>query len=127
MFIYAIFNSFIISAMQVQTRQMSGHGPRLMNIKPSRFQWNKFKDLLHFYTLVGAIPVCLIILCTNVFVGPATLTPVPEGYQPNHWEYFKVILNKYCGKAPIHFGIEKSNFSFTISASDFSLDGPAYL
>lgn len=77
---------------------MSGH-ERTMHIAPSRFQWNKFKDNLHFYTLVGAIPCLLIIFGTNVFIGPATLTPIPEGYEPKHWEYHRVITRfKYSHK-----------------------------
>ena len=71
-----------------------GHGPRLMEIQPSRFQWNKFKDNLHFYTLVGALPCLAIVFLTNVLIGPAQLTPIPEGYDPKHWEYHKVSEQK---------------------------------
>lgn len=74
----------------MQVRQMSDHGPRMMAIQPSRFQWQKFKDNIHFYTLVGAIPLISLIFIVNVFIGPATLTPIPEGYRPKHWEYDKV-------------------------------------
>lgn len=66
-----------------------------MEIQPSRFQWNKFKDNLHFYTLIGALPCIAIIFITNVFIGPATLTPIPEGYQPKHWEYHRVTKQKF--------------------------------
>jgi NADH dehydrogenase (ubiquinone) 1 beta subcomplex subunit 5 len=61
-----------------------------MFVTPSRFQWNKTKDLAHFYTLLGAIPVGLIVFYCNVFIGPATLTPTPENYTPKHWEYHRV-------------------------------------
>lgn len=70
---------------------MSGHD-RTMVIQPSRFQWNKWKDYLHFYSLVGAIPCLTVIFLTNVFIGPATLEPIPEGYQPKHWEYHRVSI-----------------------------------
>lgn len=69
---------------------MSGH-ERTMTITPSRWQWHKFKDQVHFYILLGAIPLGLLITYVNVFIGPATLTPIPEGYEPNHWEYYRVI------------------------------------
>lgn len=72
---------------------MSDHGPRTMVVQPSRFQWNKFKDNLHFYSLLGAIPCTLLIFFVNVFIGPATLTPTPEGYEPKHWEYHRVSIN----------------------------------
>lgn len=77
----------------MQIRQMSGHGPRTMVIQPTRFQWNKFKDNLHFYTLVAALPIGSLIFLINVFIGPATLQPIPEGYEPKHWEYYRVSLS----------------------------------
>lgn len=70
---------------------MSGdHGPNVMAIRPSRYQWNKFKDMVHFYLMAGLIPVTAIIFCCNVFIGPAQLQPIPEDYVPKHWEYHKV-------------------------------------
>lgn len=69
---------------------MSDHGPRLMPMQPTRFQWHKFKDLFHYYIMVGAIPLTALIFYTNVFIGPATLTEIPEGYEPKHWEYHRV-------------------------------------
>lgn len=69
---------------------MSEH--RTLQITPSRFQWNKFKDLFHFYLFLGAIPAGCIIFYANVFVGPATLSEIPEDYVPKHWEYYRVII-----------------------------------
>jgi len=78
-------------ALQQQLRQMSGdHGHHHMTIKPSRFQWDKFKDLMHFYVMLGVIPVTALVLYANIFVGPAQLAEIPEGYVPKHWEYEKV-------------------------------------
>ncbi|XP_049767156.1 NADH dehydrogenase [ubiquinone] 1 beta subcomplex subunit 5, mitochondrial [Schistocerca cancellata] len=82
----------------VPIRCMSGHGPRTMPLQPSRFQWNKYKDLLHFYIFLGAIPVGLIIFFTNVFVGPATLAEIPEGYEPKHWEYFRHPITRFLAR-----------------------------
>jgi len=61
-----------------------------MFITPSRFQWNKTKDMVHFYVMLGVIPVGLLVFYTNVFIGPATLSPIPENYSPKHWEYHRV-------------------------------------
>lgn len=68
---------------------MSGH--HLMGVKETKWQWTKFKDLIHYYVLVGVIPLTLFVTSVNVFIGPAKLAPIPEGYRPEHWEYFKVI------------------------------------
>lgn len=75
-----------------QIRCMSG--PRTMPIKPSNFQWHKTKDWFHFYFLLGAIPVCTTIFLINVFIGPATLEEIPEGYIPKEWEYHQVRYKK---------------------------------
>ncbi|KAF6214067.1 hypothetical protein GE061_011798 [Apolygus lucorum] len=77
-------------------RSMSGH--RTMPIQPSRWQYQKFKDLLHFYFLVGAIPVTCLIFYTNVFIGPAKLAEIPEGYEPKHWEYYKHPITRFLAR-----------------------------
>lgn len=69
---------------------MSDHGPRLMPMTPSRFQWHKFKDQIHYFIMVGLIPITAVILYTNIFIGPATLSEIPENYVPKHWEYHRV-------------------------------------
>lgn len=79
----------------VIVRQMSDHGHREFVITPSRFQWDKFKDLLHYFVMIGLVPVTAVVFYANVFVGPAKLTPIPEGYTPKHWEYHRV-CNKMC-------------------------------
>lgn len=68
-----------------------GHGgPRKMVITPSRWQWHKYKDMLHFYTMLGLIPLGSLVFLINVFVGPAKLAPIPEDYTPKNWEYYSV-------------------------------------
>ncbi|XP_063226115.1 NADH dehydrogenase [ubiquinone] 1 beta subcomplex subunit 5, mitochondrial [Bacillus rossius redtenbacheri] len=73
-------------------------------IQPSRWQWHKFKDYLHFYVMVGLIPIGLILGYSNIFVGPATLAEIPEGYVPKYWEYyqhpFTRFLARYCFPIP---------------------------
>ncbi|XP_075213671.1 NADH dehydrogenase (ubiquinone) SGDH subunit isoform X2 [Lycorma delicatula] len=77
----------------VSNRMMSEH--RIFPITPSRWQYQKMKDLFHFYLFVGAIPVGLIVLFTNIFIGPATLTEIPEGYTPKHWEYYRHPITRF--------------------------------
>lgn len=80
---------------------MSEH--RTFIIKPSRFQWHKMKDYLHFYFLLGAIPVGIVITWVNVFIGPATLEEIPEGYVPKEWEYLQVRSRHWRKKKDIFF------------------------
>lgn len=88
--IFIIKTNFSIFVLAV--RGMSSHGPSKMDIVPSRFQWHKFKDQLHYAVMIGAIPIGALIFYSNVFIGPATLTETPEGYTPKHWEYHRVSL-----------------------------------
>lgn len=71
---------------------MSG-GHHHMIVQPSRFQWNKFKDLLHFYVMLGVLPITAIVMYCNIFIGPAQLQEIPADYEPKHWEYHKVSEN----------------------------------
>lgn len=82
------FSFFVLAA-----RGMSDHGPKTMAMIPTRFQWHKFKDLFHFYVLAGLIPLGALSFYTNVFIGPAELTEIPEDYVPKHWEYYRVRLS----------------------------------
>lgn len=68
---------------------------RLFVIKPSNFQWHRTKDYFHFYFLLGAIPVVITITLINVFIGPATLEPIPEGYVPKEWEYLQHPIKRF--------------------------------
>ncbi|XP_071869749.1 NADH dehydrogenase (ubiquinone) SGDH subunit [Bombus fervidus] len=83
---------------QGTVRRMSEH--RVMVITASRWQWYKTKDWLHFYIFMGVIPAGLLIFYCNVFIGPATLEPTPEGYIPQPWEYYRHpitrFLSRYC-------------------------------
>lgn len=84
--IFKLNNAFVIAALQL--RHMSEE--RRLHITPTRYAWQKFKDTVHFYLMVGLIPVGVLVFYTNVFIGPAQLSPIPEGYVPKHWEYHRV-------------------------------------
>jgi NADH:ubiquinone oxidoreductase, NDUFB5/SGDH subunit len=99
-------------------RGMAGHGPKIMPMTPSRFQWHKFKDSLHYFTMVGLIPMSALIFYVNVFIGPAQLTEVPEGYEPEHWEYHRVSFVK----VKRHWRANGNN-QFIILASNHEMDG----
>ena len=95
---YRILQSPVVkNALQIQMRQMSGHGHHI-HVTPSRFQWKKFKDLVHFYVMIGLIPITGIVLYCNIFIGPAQLTEIPEGYVPKHWEYHKHPISRFLSR-----------------------------
>uniref|UniRef100_A0A4Y7M9Q9 NADH dehydrogenase [ubiquinone] 1 beta subcomplex subunit 5, mitochondrial n=1 Tax=Daphnia longispina TaxID=42846 RepID=A0A4Y7M9Q9_9CRUS len=83
------------NAFQV-VRQMSGH--QTMHIKPSKWSWNRFKDLLNFYVLLGVIPATAVITYINLFIGPARLAEIPEGYVPEAHEYYAHPITRWMAK-----------------------------
>ena len=40
--------------------------------------------------MLGAIPSAALILYCNIFIGPAKLVEIPEGYTPEAYEYHSV-------------------------------------
>ncbi|XP_014256191.1 NADH dehydrogenase [ubiquinone] 1 beta subcomplex subunit 5, mitochondrial [Cimex lectularius] len=92
---FKLISRKLFSQQNLIVRNMS---ERKMNITSSRFQWHKFKDLLHFYTLLGLIPVGLIVFYANVFIGPAQLAEIPEDYTPKHWEYYSHPITRFLAR-----------------------------
>lgn len=77
---------------------MGGHGPRTFPLAPTKMQWHKTKDTFHFFFMLGAIPCALVVFYANVFIGPATLEPIPEGYVPKYWEYHRHPISRFLSK-----------------------------
>ncbi|KAI8439606.1 hypothetical protein MSG28_013333 [Choristoneura fumiferana] len=88
---------FIVQNVNFSTNKalFGDHGHKTMPLQPSRWQYIKFKDMFHFYAMVGLIPVGLIIFYANVFIGPAQLTPIPPGYEPKYWEYHRHPITRF--------------------------------
>jgi len=86
--------SSLRQVMVKQVRHGGGIGGPVEN-RPSRWNWDKFKDYMHFYLLLGAIPLGAVILASNVYVGQAVLKPIPEGYEPKEEEYYKSPITRW--------------------------------
>lgn len=76
---------------------MGGHAPK-MDIRHSTYQWTEFKNDMHFFTLLGVIPIAIVVFCANVFGGKYELADIPEGYEPELHEYYKSPISRFMAK-----------------------------
>ncbi|XP_022913362.2 NADH dehydrogenase [ubiquinone] 1 beta subcomplex subunit 5, mitochondrial-like [Onthophagus taurus] len=79
-----------------QKHYMSSHN--LFPHGPSRFQWKKFKDLMNMYLLISIIPLGGLITYCHIYIGPATLSEIPEDYVPKCWEYYKHPITRFIAR-----------------------------
>merc|ERR1711963_140890 len=58
-----------------------------MQTVPSMWAWYKSMDVLLFWITIVAAPLVACSVYANIFIGPAKLKPIPEGYEPREDEY----------------------------------------
>lgn len=68
-----------------------------MNIRPSNVDWMFAKNWIHFYALLGFIPVAVIGTIIGIRANPE-LSEVPDGYEPRYWEYFRHPITRWMAR-----------------------------
>lgn len=86
------------TALQGQVSVRNAGHERKMVIIPSSFEWTRFKNDMHFFILLGLIPMGLLITYANMFIGPAELSEIPEGYEPKEYEYYQYPIKRWMAK-----------------------------
>jgi len=93
----------------------AGGAGRRMVVKQSEYNKRRVLDELHYQVCLVSIPFLTVIFISNVIIGNATLTEIPEGYEPECWEYYKSPITRFWARylhhpEPVRYEIDLSQF-----------------
>ena len=91
-------SSFVRPPLSVmKTFGRLSHG-RTMAIEGTSYNWYKTLDMIHFYAWIGILTTFPIIIYVNLTHAPAELADIPEGYEPQYWEYERHPIRRFLAK-----------------------------
>ncbi|XP_022343602.2 NADH dehydrogenase [ubiquinone] 1 beta subcomplex subunit 5, mitochondrial-like [Crassostrea virginica] len=89
-----------LKSKPVQELVRSSHwGPGFLGVPRfgTRIKDYFLRDHIILYFWIAAAPVSLMTMY-NMYIGPAELKDIPEGYEPRHWEYYRTPAQRFAHK-----------------------------
>merc|ERR1712088_471814 len=103
----AVLSSLITTAANLAPRRLlhstkARAGGYSVQQRPSRWEWDRLKDDIHFYLMLTGIPTLALITYMNLVHGNSELRAIPEGCVPREEEYFANPISRFIVK---HFKV----------------------